>query len=141
MFAQLFTWWNTTTFGTSFTLWRKGARLVGKDEQGNQYFEEKNPTLPGGNGKRYRRWVIYHGIADASRVPAEWHGWLHHTYEEVPTEKPLFRQDWEQDHLPNMTGTPLAYHPKGSLTLTDGPADLNDDYQPWEPDQAETTAQ
>ena len=41
MFSQLFTWWNSTTYGTSFTLWRKGAREVGRDEQGNRYFEEK----------------------------------------------------------------------------------------------------
>ena len=36
MLSQLFTWWNSTTFGTSFTLWRKKARLVGEDEQGNR---------------------------------------------------------------------------------------------------------
>ena len=51
MFSQLFTWWNSTTFGTSFTLWSKGARLVGTDEQGNRYFEEKEPSLPGSDGK------------------------------------------------------------------------------------------
>ena len=85
MLAQLFTWWNSTTFGTSFTLWRRGARLVGRDEQGNRYFEEKEPSMPGG-GKR--RWVVYHGVAEASRVPADWHGWLHHTFEEPPTVAP-----------------------------------------------------
>ncbi|HBK91549.1 MAG TPA: NADH:ubiquinone oxidoreductase subunit NDUFA12, partial [Parvularcula sp.] len=40
MLKQLFAWWDTTTYGTSFSLWRKGARLVGTDEQGNRYFEE-----------------------------------------------------------------------------------------------------
>ena len=133
MLSQLFTWWNSTTFGTSFTLWRKKARLVGKDEQGNRYFEEKQPSFPDG---RHRRWVVYHGVAEASRVPADWHGWLHHTFDEPPTEAPLTRRAWEKDHLPNMTGTPLAYHPQGSLSRAGGPADVNDDYEAWRPEEA-----
>ena len=133
MLSQLFTWWNSTTLGTSFTLWRKKARLVGEDEQGNRYFEEKDPTFSDG---RHRRWVIYHGLAEASRVPPDWHGWLHHTFDEPPTEDPLKRRAWEKDHLPNMTGTPLAYHPKGSLSRADGPADVNDDYEAWNPEKA-----
>lgn len=135
MFSKLFTWWNSATLGTSFTLWRKSARQVGADEQGNRYFEEKEPSLPGGAGKRHRRWVVYHGIAEASRVPSDWHGWLHHTFDEPPSETPLTRQAFETDHLPNMTGTPLAYHPKGSLSLSDGPADVNDDYEAWSPEK------
>ena len=93
-------------------------------------------TLPGSDGKRRRRWVIYHGIAEASRVPPDWHGWLHHTFEEAPTVAPLTRRAFEKDHLPNMTGTPLAYHPKGSLSRADGPADVNDDYEAWSPENA-----
>ncbi|MEX6633588.1 NADH:ubiquinone oxidoreductase subunit NDUFA12 [Hyphococcus lacteus] len=134
MFSQLFTWWNTTTFGTSFTLWRKGARLVGTDEQGNRYYEEAGSSLPGSEGTRHRRWVVFHGIAEPSRVPSDWHGWLHHTFEEAPTVAPLARRSFEKDHLPNMTGTPLAYHPKGSLALADGPANVNDDYEAWSPE-------
>ena len=136
MISRLFTWWNTTTFGTSFTLWRRKARLVGTDEQGNRYFEEKNGSLPGSDGARRRRWVIYHGIAEASRVPSDWHGWLHHTFDEAPTVAPLQRRTFEQDHLPNMTGTPLAYHPKGSLALADGPGEVNDGYEAWSPRKA-----
>lgn len=130
MLSKIFTWWNSATLGTSFTLWRKKARLIGEDEQGNRYFQEKDPTFSDG---RHRRWVIYHGIAEASRVPADWHGWLHHTFDEPPTEAPFKPRDWELDHLPNMTGTPLAYHPKGSLSRAGGPADVNDDYEAWRP--------
>ncbi|WP_425407830.1 NADH:ubiquinone oxidoreductase subunit NDUFA12 [Hyphococcus sp.] len=135
MFSQLFSWWNSTTYGTSFTLWRKGARLVGTDEQGNRYYEEKDASLPGA-ANRSRRWVIYHGVAEASRVPSDWHGWLHHTFDEPPTVAPLTRRNFETDHLPNMTGTPLAYHPKGSLSRAGGPADVNDDYEAWSPENA-----
>ena len=128
MLSQLFTWWNTTTFGTSFTLWRRGARLIGEDSQGNRYFEEASPSASDG---RKRRWVIYHGLAEASRVPADWHGWLHHTFDEPPTEAPLIRRAWEKDHMPNMTGTPLAYHPKGSLARPG--TGVAPEYDAWTP--------
>ncbi|MEM9495529.1 MAG: NADH:ubiquinone oxidoreductase subunit NDUFA12 [Pseudomonadota bacterium] len=131
MLDRLFIWWNSATFGTSFTLWRRGARKVGEDEQGNRYFEEAKAS--GSDGQK-RRWVVYHGVAEASRVPPDWHGWLHHTFEEPPTVAPLPRRDFEKDHLPNMTGTPLAYHPKGSLSHADGPGRVEKDYDAWSPD-------
>lgn len=127
--TQLFGWWDTTTYGTSFTLWRRAAREVGRDEQGNRYFEERKPSGPDGN---LRRWVIFHGIAEASRVTPDWHGWLHHTFAEPPTVAPLRRRQWEKDHLPNMTGTPLAYHPPGSLAV--GGAGIKPDYEAWTPE-------
>ena len=133
MISQFFTWWNSSTYGTSFTLWRRGAKLMGEDEQGNRYYEEAKPSGRSGPDGRPRRWVIYHGVADASRVPADWHGWLHHTFEDPPTEKPLPRQSWEQDHLPNMTGTPLAYRPQGSLELGGTGGKVEKDYEAWTP--------
>ncbi len=131
MLKQLFAWWDGTTIGTSFSLWRKGARLVGTDEQGNRYLEEVGKTGP--NGMR-RRFVLYHGVAEASRVTPDWHGWLHHTFDEPPTTTPLMRRSFEQDHVPNMTGTPLAYHPPGSLSQ--GAPGVPADYQAWSPEAA-----
>lgn len=133
MFTQLFTWWNSTTFGTSFTLWRRRARLIGSDEQGNRYFEERAPSASDG---RKRRWVVYHGIAEASRVPPDWHGWLHHTFQEPPVVAPLKRRAFEKDHLPNMTGTPLAYRPPGSLARADSGKGVGKDYEAWTPEKA-----
>ncbi|MBY0422448.1 MAG: NADH:ubiquinone oxidoreductase subunit NDUFA12 [Parvularculaceae bacterium] len=133
MFAQMFTWWNSTTFGTSFTLWRRRARLIGSDEQGNRYFEERQPSASDG---RLRRWVVYHGVAEASRVPPDWHGWLHHTFDEPPTSSPLKRRAFEKDHLPNMTGTPLAYKPPGSLARPDSGKGVPADYEAWSPEKA-----
>ncbi|MEM9705388.1 MAG: NADH:ubiquinone oxidoreductase subunit NDUFA12 [Pseudomonadota bacterium] len=133
MFARLLTWWNGATLGTAFTLFRRGAKLVGKDEQGNRYFEERRPS--GLQGKS-RRWVIYHGIAEASRIPPDWHGWLHHTFDEAPTESPLKRQEWERDHVPNMTGTPLAYRPSGSLARPDSGKGVAPEYEAWTPEEA-----
>src|SRR3546814_12543969 len=79
---------------------------VGKDAQGNVYYEAK---------KGGRRWVIYNGPAEASRVPPEWHGWLHRTTDVLPEDAPIQPKSWEKPHVPNMTGTALAYAPKGPL--------------------------
>lgn len=124
LFLQLFTWWNGQTLGTRLFTAREGQR-VGEDEQGNQYYQTKD-------GKR--RWVIYNGEAEASRVTPDWHGWLHHTYEEPPTKAPLARKSWEKPHKPNLTGTPEAYRPDGSiLTPADRPKVVGD-YEAWKPE-------
>ena len=63
-FLRFFTWWNGQTFGTQLWTWRFGE-LVGQDEFGNRYFRTRggkiDPTL-----LMERRWVIYHGEAEAS---------------------------------------------------------------------------
>jgi NADH:ubiquinone oxidoreductase subunit len=125
---RIFTWWNGATFGALFDIGRR-ARFVGADEQGNRYFEERRPSLEG----RKRRYVIYNGLAEPSRVPPDWHGWLHHTFDEPPTVAPLLRRAWEKPHVPNLTGTPLAYRPKGSLARTRERAQATGDYEAWDP--------
>ena len=119
---KFFTWWNGQTFGTQFFTWRYGKR-VGEDTQGNVFFQ---------NADGSRRWVIYNGEAEASRVSPEWHGWLHHTYQEPPTVAPLPRRPWEQPYVPNLTGTTQAYRPPGSM-LSAGPR-VQPDYEAWAPE-------
>ncbi|MFM9864552.1 MAG: NADH-ubiquinone oxidoreductase subunit NDUFA12 family protein, partial [Micropepsaceae bacterium] len=81
-----------------------------------------------------RRWVIYKNLAEASLVPAEWHGWLHHTVDDPPTIAPPNVKPWEKEHLPNLTGTAAAYRPPGSL-LGDGKrAPATGDYEAWQPE-------
>jgi NADH:ubiquinone oxidoreductase subunit len=131
---RIFVWWHDATLGTSFTLWRRGAKFVGYDEQGNKYYEEGGkPSFADG---RRRRWVIYHGVAEASRVPPDWHGWLHHIWDEPPTVAPLPAKKFEKPYLPNMTGTPLAYRPKGSLARTGEQAKVDEGYEAWSPENA-----
>lgn len=126
---RIFTWWNGTTFGTSWEIRRRGEE-VGKDEYGNTYFEERKVSYDG----RKRRWVKYTGYADASRIPPEWHGWLHHMYDERPSEDPPTTQAWEKPHLPNLTGTVYAYKPKGSLDRGGERAKVAGDYEAWSPE-------
>jgi NADH:ubiquinone oxidoreductase subunit len=129
---RIFTWWNGATIGTLFTINRLAA-LVGEDDFGNKYYEARNDKESYDTGRK-RRFVIYKGYADASKVPAEWHGWLHYTFDEPPTKAPLLRRSWEKDHIPNLTGTPNAYRPKGSIARGGERARATGDYQAWRPE-------
>jgi NADH:ubiquinone oxidoreductase subunit len=80
-----------------------------------------------------RRWVIYNGYAEASRVPPSWHGWLHHTVDVAPTEENYTPREWEKPHVPNMTGTPAAYRPSGSTLASGRRPKATGDYQAWTP--------
>jgi len=115
------TWWNGQTLNTQLFTWRKGVK-VGEDEQGNVYYKTKDNA---------RRWVIFNGEIQASRISPDWHGWLHHTWDEPPTEKPLERQPWQKPHQENLTGSDQAYAPAGSLRH-DAPAKRRD-YEAWSP--------
>jgi NADH:ubiquinone oxidoreductase subunit len=128
----IFTWWNGATIGIHNTVKRRG-RLVGEDAFGNRYYEARDDRDSYDRG-RPRRWVIYRGYADASKVPAEWHGWLHYTFDEPPTVTPLPRQSWEKEHLPNLSGTIHAYRPKGSLARGGERQRATGDYEAWTPD-------
>lgn len=116
------TWWNGQTLNTQLFTRRYGKK-VGEDEAGNVFYQTKD-------GKR--RWVIFNGEAEASRVSPDWHGWLHHTWDEPPTDKPLVRKDWEKPHQENMTGTSVAYAPAGSLRRAEPAA--RSDYEAWAPE-------
>lgn len=116
------TWWNGQTLNTQLWTWRNGVR-VGEDSQGNVFYETKDKS---------RRWVIYNGEAEASRVDPDWHGWLHHTWQQPPTDKPLHHKEWQKPHQENLTGTALAYAPKGSIRRSE--PEPRSDYEAWTPE-------
>lgn len=118
---RMLTWWNSQTLGTQIFTWRKGIR-VGSDEQGNIYYQNKDAS---------RRWVIYNGETEASRVSPDWHGWLHFTWKDAPTVKPLQHKPWEAPHVENMTGTVAAYAPAGSIR--NAAPEIRRDYEAWQP--------
>ncbi len=120
---EFFTWWNGATLGTRFYTWRKGT-FVGTDEFGNRYYRDK---------KNVRRWVLYDGDAEASRIPPGWHGWMHHRTDVPPTEDTYKPHPWEKPHLPNLTGTPAAYRPPGSILSASKRPEVTGDYEPWTP--------
>ena len=116
------TWWNDQTINTQLFTWRRGV-AVGEDREGNKYYETRN---------KKRRWVIFNGLTEASRVSPEWHGWLHHTFDEPPSKAPMVRQDWEIPHQENLTGSDAAYAPAGSMRKVQ-PATRRD-YDAWRPE-------
>ncbi len=119
---RIFTWWDGQTFGTQLWTWRKG-RKVGEDAQGNVFYRTADDS---------RRWVIFNGPIEASRIDPDWHGWLHRTWDEPPTDKPLVHRAWQKPHQENLTGTDRAYAPTGSLRRA-APA-ARDDYEAWSPE-------
>ena len=129
---SIFTWWHGGAFGAVFHIKRRGVK-VGEDAFGNTYWEAKDDSDSYDKGRK-RRWVIYQGYADASKVPAEWHGWLHYTFDELPTDDPLPRKVWERDHEPNLTGTLNAWRPKGSLSRSGQRPHATGDYEAWKPE-------
>jgi len=123
--AKTFTWWNGATVGTS--LWtRFRGEEVGRDEAGNIYYRHKSdPT---------RRWVIYNGANDGSRVAPGWQLWLRGTIDELPDKALPPRRKFEQEPAPNLTGTMAAFRPDGSLSGRRVRPAATGDYQPWTPE-------
>ena len=116
------TWWNGQTLNTQLFTWRRGVK-VGEDDAGNMFYETKD---------RVKRWVIFNGEAEASRVSPDWHGWLHHTWDEPPTQTPLAHKTWEKPHQANLTGTVMAHAPSGSLR--NATPQSTSDYEAWVPE-------
>ncbi len=107
---------------------RRGT-LVGADANGNRYFEDKKRPLHG----RARRWVLFKGEPEASKVPPEWHGWLHHNMEAPLPAQSAYHQPWVKPHQANLTGTAAAYHPPGHQLAGGQREKATGDYEAWTP--------
>jgi NADH:ubiquinone oxidoreductase subunit len=127
LISDIFTWWNGPTLSTRLYT-KKYGRLIGEDEQGNTYYEDKRGLGPAG---KPRRWVIYVGYAEASKVPPEWYGWLHYMTDMPPEDEAYHVRPWQKPHSENLTGTSGAYHPSGSLLGEMRRPKADGDYQPW----------
>ena len=124
-----FTWWTGATWGT-WLYGLRGMRRMGDDSLGNVYYEGRQDTQG-----RPRRWVIYNGANDASRVDPEWFSWLHHQLDDVPARALPPARQWQKPMAANMTGTALAYRPPGALEKGGHRAAATGDYEAWTPDE------
>jgi NADH:ubiquinone oxidoreductase subunit len=104
------------------------GKFVGQDQFGNRYYRSKWA----GANKRARRWVVYKGEAEASKIPPMWHGWMHYLTDSVPAEKPE-EYSWQKMHVPNVTGTDLAYRPPGHILSGGVRKKATGDYEAWQP--------
>eukprot|EP00245_Coleochaete_scutata_P001815 TRINITY_DN12265_c0_g1_i1.p1 TRINITY_DN12265_c0_g1~~TRINITY_DN12265_c0_g1_i1.p1 ORF type:complete len:153 (+),score=25.73 TRINITY_DN12265_c0_g1_i1:115-573(+) len=89
-----------------------GAKLVGEDKFGNKYYENMANTQYGRH-----RWVEFGSKTDynASSVPPEWHGWLHHITDNTPEKIADLKPSYAQPHRINLSGLTEEgiYRPKG----------------------------
>ena len=100
---QIFTWWHKQTVGTFiYTLFT--GKSVGNDQFGNKYY----------SNSKGKRWVIYKNNIEASKIPPEWHLWIHYLSKDKPSDK-TSSFSWQKKHEENLTGTNKAYKPDGSL--------------------------
>lgn len=113
--------------GTVLHTWLTGKK-VGSDSYGNKYYRSRRRPLYG----RERRWVMFNGQAEASKIPPEWHAWLHHMVDEPLTEAAA-AYSWQKPHVPNLSGTALAYRPKGHDLSGGKRVRAAGDYEPWTP--------
>jgi len=118
-------------FFTLLRTWLRGE-FVGEDEHGNRYYRERGRgVVP---WRRERRWVVFHGHADPTQVPPGWVGWLHKRFELPPSKVELPAPRWEQDRLPNLTGTDRAYLPPGAIQRGGHRPHATGDYEAWRPE-------
>ena len=121
MLKEIFTWWNSQTVGVRLWTYFSG-KLVAKDEFNNRYYTNKNQN---------RRWVVYSGEVEASKVTPEWNNWLRFTSDDIPSEESA-RFEWQLGHTSNQTGTINAYSPKSS-SFNRKKTDRDLDYDKWKP--------
>jgi len=123
--ARIFTWWNGAPIGTGLFTRLRGDE-VGRDDAGNVYYRgSKDPS---------RRWVIYSGNNDGSRVPPGWQLWLRGSIDELPGRALPPVRKWQKAPTPNLTGTMAAFRPDGALGSGKIRPASTGDYEPWIPE-------
>ena len=116
---QIFTWWHKQTLGTFlYTLF--AGKLIGRDQFGNKYY----------SNSKGRRWVIYKDNIESSKIPPEWHSWIHFLKINKPSNEEK-KFSWQRQYEENLTGTTRAYKPEGSLAS--GLKKNMKKYETWKP--------
>ena len=117
---QIFTWWHRQTLGTFlYTLFF--GKLVGKDGFGNKYYSDS---------KEKKRWVIYKKRVESSKIPPNWHSWIHFQTKNKPNSD-VRLYPWQKKYEENLTGTKRAYKPPGSLS-SQSKKEIKS-YETWKP--------
>ena len=112
--------------GTKIYTWLYG-KFVGDDELGNKYYC---------NSKKFedatsKRWVIFKGEIEASKIPPHWHAWLHKTVN-IPPINYSHKYSWQKEIKPNLTGTSKSYFPN-SQTNSKNNKKIDAEYEKWQP--------
>ena len=105
------------------------GNYVGNDEFGNKYYS----NIKDFTDTKAKRWVIFKGRIEATKIPPHWHAWLHKSID-IPPLDYKHKYDWQKNHKPNMTGTKEAYFPSSHpLSKTYNSEQNEKDYESWTP--------
>ena len=77
--------------------------------------------------------MIYNGEAEASRIPAAWHGWMHYRTDMPPPQDSYEPRAWEKPHLPNLTGHAGRLSAARLDPRRRQAPEVTGDYEPWKP--------
>ena len=83
-------------------------KKIAQDHYGNEYYLSHKKDYLG----RKKRYIIYNGLCESTKIPPMWHAWLHYMIDDTPDKIDKF--DWQIDYRPNLSGTNFAYDPSKS---------------------------
>jgi len=114
--------------GTTIYTWLYG-HLVGEDADNNKYYcNSKNHS-----NLNSKRWVIFSGEIEATKIPPHWHAWLHKSIDKPPLNY-IHKFPWQKNHEQNKTGTDEAYFPDSHpLSKSYNEDAIKSEYEPWSP--------
>ena len=103
--------------------------LVGEDNNQNKYYCNSKFF----SDTNFKRWVIFRGEIEATKIPPHWHSWLHKSIE-VPPINYKHKYSWQKNHEENMTGTDEAYYPDSHpLSKSYNSNAIKSEYESWIP--------
>ena len=116
------------SLGTKIYTWLYG-NLVGTDDQLNKYYcSSKNFS-----DSESKRWVIFKGDIEATKIPPHWHAWIHKSIDKPPIGY-VHKYKWQKNHQVNLTGTEDAYYPDSHpLSKSYNPDAVKSEYETWNP--------
>ena len=103
---------------------------VGSDNFENKYYSNKKDF----SLLKAKRWVIFKGAVEATKIPPHWHAWLHKITRDPPINY-NHKYHWQKDHIVNKTGTDEAYYPDfHPLSNSSKKLKSNAEYESWNPE-------
>ena len=96
------------------------SKHIGLDSCKNNYYVSLDKDYLG----RCRRFVIYNGVPDPSKIPPLWNAWLRYAIQDFPSYNNSY--EWQTPFVCNLTGTSMSYKPSNTASSN---------YVAWRPDE------
>ena len=116
------------SLGTILYTWLYG-HFVDEDDQQNKYYCNSKDF----DDLEKKRWVIFKDEIESTKVPPQWHAWLHKSIDKPPLNY-THKYSWQKNHEQNKTGTDQAYFPDSHpLSKTFNKEAIKSEYDSWSP--------